>query len=291
MVKSSNGDTPFSLTYKTEAVIPAEIGMLIPFELEWDPLPNYTIGSSNSFEWYKIIFGMITSMGIRHAKAYTLRGRSSKKLGQSEDYDKEREMEPRPEPNWEATPTLRPRSPVVRRQRERVVGFEEAPNREGSRRGKNAEVFCKREKICGDLWHVPQNRFSPKTEMNDTVIEAVFDGRGLSVSSTKFPLCTLNVYVAFDLLRDALSAIFGLSELKAWDARDALGYILDCTLKDLVAMSADSAVTYTSVHSEARSWSIPSEDPYEEAARQLLEPAPHSPEYQCTFQSLSILRT
>ncbi|GJV12053.1 putative reverse transcriptase domain-containing protein [Tanacetum coccineum] len=31
-------------------------------------------------------------------------------------------------------------------------------------------------------------------------------------------------------------------------------------------MSADSAVTYTSVHSEARSWSIPSEDPYEEAA-------------------------
>ncbi|GJY65040.1 putative reverse transcriptase domain-containing protein [Tanacetum coccineum] len=41
-----------------------------------------------------------------------------------------------------------------------------------------------------------------------------------------------------------------------------------------IVMSADSAVTYTSVHSEARSWSIPSEDPYEEAARQLLEQAP-----------------
>ncbi|GKA01288.1 hypothetical protein Tco_0673953 [Tanacetum coccineum] len=27
MIKSSNGDTPFSLTYCTEAVIPAEIGM------------------------------------------------------------------------------------------------------------------------------------------------------------------------------------------------------------------------------------------------------------------------
>ncbi|GJS92982.1 hypothetical protein Tco_0799950 [Tanacetum coccineum] len=38
-------------------------------------------------------------------------------------------------------------------------------------------------------------------------------------------------------------------------------------------MSADSAVTYTSVHSEARSWSIPSEDPYEEVARQLIEAA------------------
>ncbi|GJQ98761.1 retrovirus-related pol polyprotein from transposon TNT 1-94 [Tanacetum coccineum] len=34
-----------------------------------------------------------------------------------------------------------------------------------------------------------------------------------------------------------------------------------------VVMSADSAVTYTSVHSEAQSWSIPSEDPYEEADR------------------------
>ncbi|GJT45520.1 reverse transcriptase domain-containing protein [Tanacetum coccineum] len=44
-------------------------------------------------------------------------------------------------------------------------------------------------------------------------------------------------------------------------------------------MSADSAVTYTSVHSKARSWSIPSEDPYEEATRQLLEQAPRSLEY------------
>ncbi|GKA27265.1 reverse transcriptase domain-containing protein [Tanacetum coccineum] len=55
------------------------------------------------------------------------------------DYDEERKMEPRPEPHKEATLTLRPRSPVVRRQRERVVGFKEAPNREGSRRGRNAE--------------------------------------------------------------------------------------------------------------------------------------------------------
>nr|GEV46798.1 hypothetical protein [Tanacetum cinerariifolium] len=44
-------------------------------------------------------------------------------------------------------------------------------------------------------------------------------------------------------------------------------------------MSADSAVTYTSVHSEGRSWSITSEDPYEEAAQQLFEQAPHSPKY------------
>ncbi|GKG41984.1 hypothetical protein Tco_0473735, partial [Tanacetum coccineum] len=48
-------------------------------------------------------------------------------------------MEPRPEPRKEATPTLQLRSPGVRRQRERVMGFEDAPNREGNMRGRNAE--------------------------------------------------------------------------------------------------------------------------------------------------------
>ncbi|GJZ45470.1 putative ribonuclease H-like domain-containing protein [Tanacetum coccineum] len=49
------------------------------------------------------------------------------------------EMEPRPRPTRETTPPFRPRSLRVCRQRERVVGFEEAPNREGSRAGRNAE--------------------------------------------------------------------------------------------------------------------------------------------------------
>ncbi|GJW87808.1 hypothetical protein Tco_0163148 [Tanacetum coccineum] len=45
--------------------------------------------------------------------------------------------------------------------------------------------------------------------------------------------------------------------------------------------SAHSTVSYTSISSEARSWSIPTEDPYEEAARQALEQAspPLSPAY------------
>ncbi|GJY56860.1 hypothetical protein Tco_0455975, partial [Tanacetum coccineum] len=46
----------------------------LPFELKRDLLPNCTIGSSNSFEWRKIIFRMITSMGIHYAKTLTLRG-------------------------------------------------------------------------------------------------------------------------------------------------------------------------------------------------------------------------
>ncbi|GJU34403.1 hypothetical protein Tco_1182757 [Tanacetum coccineum] len=57
----------------------------------------------------------------------------------SEDYDEEREMKPRLESRREATPTLWLRSPVVRRQGERVMRFEEAPNKEGNRRGRNAE--------------------------------------------------------------------------------------------------------------------------------------------------------
>ncbi|GJS79984.1 hypothetical protein Tco_0729865 [Tanacetum coccineum] len=57
----------------------------------------------------------------------------------SEDYDEEREMEPRPKRTREVTPPLHMRSPRVRRERERVVWFEEAPNREGSRTERNTE--------------------------------------------------------------------------------------------------------------------------------------------------------
>ncbi|GKC44837.1 hypothetical protein Tco_1062559, partial [Tanacetum coccineum] len=57
----------------------------------------------------------------------------------SKEYDEEREMEPRPGQNRETTPPLRMRSPRVRRQRKRVVGFKEAPNREGGRIERNVK--------------------------------------------------------------------------------------------------------------------------------------------------------
>ncbi|GKF43103.1 hypothetical protein Tco_0129655, partial [Tanacetum coccineum] len=57
----------------------------------------------------------------------------------SEDYDEELEMEPRPERAREVTPPLRTRSPRDCRQRERVVGFEETPNRERGRIRGNTE--------------------------------------------------------------------------------------------------------------------------------------------------------
>ncbi|GKG41972.1 hypothetical protein Tco_0473723, partial [Tanacetum coccineum] len=40
MIKSSNGETPFSLTYRTEAVIRAEIGMPTWRTAEVDMLQN-----------------------------------------------------------------------------------------------------------------------------------------------------------------------------------------------------------------------------------------------------------
>ncbi|GJR93599.1 reverse transcriptase domain-containing protein [Tanacetum coccineum] len=57
----------------------------------------------------------------------------------SEDYNEEREMEPRLELRMEATLVLKLRSLGLRRQRERVAGFKDAPNREGNRRERNAE--------------------------------------------------------------------------------------------------------------------------------------------------------
>ncbi|GKD12762.1 hypothetical protein Tco_1197169 [Tanacetum coccineum] len=47
----------------------------------------------------------------------------------SEEYDEEREMEPRPTRVWEATPILQAASSRVRRQKERVVEFKDAPNK------------------------------------------------------------------------------------------------------------------------------------------------------------------
>ncbi|GJW06406.1 hypothetical protein Tco_1568829 [Tanacetum coccineum] len=57
----------------------------------------------------------------------------------SEDYDEEREMEPRSEPARAVTPPLRAASPRVRRRRERVVGFEETQNRGENRVERSSE--------------------------------------------------------------------------------------------------------------------------------------------------------
>ncbi|GJW45983.1 hypothetical protein Tco_0077629 [Tanacetum coccineum] len=57
----------------------------------------------------------------------------------SEEYDEEREMEPRPAHVKETTPTLRAESPHARRQKGRVIEFEEAPNKDESRVKRESE--------------------------------------------------------------------------------------------------------------------------------------------------------
>ncbi|GKE42221.1 hypothetical protein Tco_1469505, partial [Tanacetum coccineum] len=57
----------------------------------------------------------------------------------SEEYDEEREMEPRPTRAREAIPMSQGASSRVRRQRGRVVEIEDAPDREGSRVKRNNE--------------------------------------------------------------------------------------------------------------------------------------------------------
>ncbi|GJY53729.1 hypothetical protein Tco_0445393 [Tanacetum coccineum] len=52
----------------------------------------------------------------------------------NEEYDEEREMEPRLEQNRVTTPPLRMRSPRVRRQRERVVGIKKPQTGKGEDR-------------------------------------------------------------------------------------------------------------------------------------------------------------
>ncbi|GKB34165.1 hypothetical protein Tco_0879107 [Tanacetum coccineum] len=93
----------------------------------------------------------------------------------SEDYDEEREMELRPEPRREATSTLRLRSPVVRKQRERVMGFEDAPNREGNMRGRNAEGIrlqrLTQEKVeIGGGGHRPSTNMGVNLPPNGTLL-------------------------------------------------------------------------------------------------------------------------
>ncbi|GKA87500.1 reverse transcriptase domain-containing protein [Tanacetum coccineum] len=57
----------------------------------------------------------------------------------SEEYDEEREMEPRPTQVREAIPISQAASSRVQRQRERVIEIKDAPNREGSRVERNDE--------------------------------------------------------------------------------------------------------------------------------------------------------
>ncbi|GJW07441.1 hypothetical protein Tco_1569864, partial [Tanacetum coccineum] len=157
-----------------------------------------------------------------------------------------------------------------------------------------ALVASKRSKSsCDGRWIAKYWITCVNTNGNTTLSEAqgvslritsgVRDGRGLAQK-------LVNVEVSHDLRGDCRNCVprtlpwweslsrEGECRVASNDLRDALSVIFGLSVTQVV-MSADSAVTYTFVHSEARSWSIPSKDPYEDAVRQLLEQALRSLEY------------
>ncbi|GJT82775.1 hypothetical protein Tco_1057117 [Tanacetum coccineum] len=117
--------------------VPSSLSRRPPFRARMGSSPNCTLEPSNSFEHtpcasLNVVFLFVLSQihieDLQTELEYF-----------SEDYDEEREMEPRLEQTREVTLPLRTRSPNVCRQCERVVGFEKASNREGSRTRRNTE--------------------------------------------------------------------------------------------------------------------------------------------------------
>ncbi|GKD26120.1 hypothetical protein Tco_1232334, partial [Tanacetum coccineum] len=100
-----------------------------PSKPEWDLLPITTNNLRIVSNGVKPPLGWLPAWESTTRSSTPSRGAFDET--RAKDYDEEQEMEPRPKPHREATPTLRLRSLKVRRQRERVVGFKDAPNREG----------------------------------------------------------------------------------------------------------------------------------------------------------------
>nr|GEY60324.1 hypothetical protein [Tanacetum cinerariifolium] len=71
----------------------------------------------------------------------------------SDEYAEEREMEPRPARVRETTPVLRTVSLRVQRQKQRVIEFEDAPNRDGGREEINSEGGRPSERRAEDNMH------------------------------------------------------------------------------------------------------------------------------------------
>ncbi|GKG15588.1 hypothetical protein Tco_0357911, partial [Tanacetum coccineum] len=105
----------------TTAVFAATTPENTPFAYHASTLtnPNPTISPGFVEANYEIL-GSLLRERQRHIRNEDLR---TKLEYFSEDYDEEREMEPRPEPRRETTPTLRLMSHGVCRQQERVVAF------------------------------------------------------------------------------------------------------------------------------------------------------------------------
>ncbi|GKA50626.1 hypothetical protein Tco_0743699 [Tanacetum coccineum] len=104
---------------------------LNPQPLQNNPKPPF-------FQWWLHIVAGGCSFGVYEVSGYHRRHVRNEDLHTeldyySKEYDEEREMEPKLVRVREATHVLRTRSPYVRRHKGRVVEFEEALNKDGSK--------------------------------------------------------------------------------------------------------------------------------------------------------------
>ncbi|GJW88387.1 hypothetical protein Tco_0163727 [Tanacetum coccineum] len=108
------------------------------------PLTNHASTSANpdpaiSLTFVEVNYEVLKSLLRERRRQMRNEDLCTKLEYYSEEYDEEREMEPRPTRVRETTPILRAGSPRAQRQRGRVVEFEEAPNRDGSRVTRESE--------------------------------------------------------------------------------------------------------------------------------------------------------
>nr|GEU37340.1 hypothetical protein [Tanacetum cinerariifolium] len=125
----------------------------------------------------------------------------------SEDYDEEREMEPRPKPARAITPPLRASSPRVHRRREIVVGFEETQNR-GESRVKKHQRWKAFERSTKREWKSkckPSPTFtSPHREKRERTTFAVFP----------------DFHLRRSLRVDSNTPLVGFSRKESWSLRE-----------------------------------------------------------------------
>nr|GEU33265.1 hypothetical protein [Tanacetum cinerariifolium] len=148
-LENENVELDFSHGYGIDD-IPSSPPRRTPLRARMGSSPNCTLKPLNSSCGVKLSLRWLPVWEFSTRRPQTLCGKAFDETRAeyfSEDYDEEREMEPRPERTREVTPPLRTRSPRVHIQCKRaVVGFEEALNRKGGRTRRNTEVHSIKQK-------------------------------------------------------------------------------------------------------------------------------------------------
>ncbi|GJW69260.1 retrovirus-related pol polyprotein from transposon TNT 1-94 [Tanacetum coccineum] len=123
---------------------PITVSTFTAITLENTPLANHASTSANpdpaiSLAFVKANYEVLKSLLREHPRQMRSKDLYTKVEYYSEEYDEEREMEPRPTRVKETTPALRAESPRAQRQKGRVIKFEEAPNKDRSRVERESE--------------------------------------------------------------------------------------------------------------------------------------------------------